>query len=100
MARIIEHAIESHFSSVATPSPHPLQLQPNPVTGYGWRDVADSLVVPKEVSRSLEEASVAECALLLLHSMLMRELPSCSSLGEEMKALLRIMQWCTAMKPK
>lgn len=100
MVKIVENAMEIHFSTQTTPSPHPLQLQPNPVTGYGWRDVIDSLVFPDDVIKPVVESSIADCAVLVLHSLLLKELPQCSSLAAEQRVLEKILQWCTAMKPQ
>jgi hypothetical protein len=98
--KIIEHAMECHFSTQTTPPPHPLHLQPNQVTGYGWRDVTDSLVFPDDVIQSVVESSIADCAVLVLHSLLLKELPQCSSLAAEQKVMMRILHWCTAIKPQ
>ena len=100
MVRIIEHSIESHFSAVATPSPHPLQLRPNVETGYGWKPVTESLVFPEEVAPSVVESSVRNCAILLLHSFLLRELPRCTSLAAEAQMLAKILHWAASIKPK
>lgn len=100
MVRVIEHSIESHFSSVATPPPHPLQLRPNMETGYGWKPVTESLVFPEEVTPSVVESSVKNCTILLLHSFLLRELPRCASLAAEAQMLAKILHWCTFIKPK
>lgn len=100
MSRIIEHAMERHFSVLATPCPHPLQLQPDTVTGHGWKDLIDSLVLPQECVEMGVKSSVENAAILLLHSLLLRELPQCTSLIAEQKIATKILQWCTVLKTK
>ena len=100
MAKVIEHAIDCHFRSQATPSPHPLQLQPNPLTGYGWKDATDSLVLSDDVITSVVESGIADCAVLLLNSLLLKELPRCASLADEIRVSAKILQWCSTIKPE
>ena len=101
MVTIIEQAILCHFSSQATPSPHPLQLPSNPLTGYGWKDAADSLVLSDEVvAESAEKSAIADCAILLLHCLLLKKLPRCQSVLEEARMGGKILQWCSAIKPE
>ena len=92
--------MERHFSVLTTPCPHPLQLQPDPVTGHGWKEPTDSLVLPQECLEMGEKSGVENAAILLLHSVLLRELPHCNSLDAEQKIATKIFQWCTVLKPK
>ena len=62
--------------------------------------MTDSLVFPEEVSNTIVESSIADCAVLLLHAMVMKELLQCSTIEQEMQVVVKVLQWCTLVKPK
>ncbi len=98
MGNVIESAIQSHFRAMTTPKPHPIELPPDPSYWYGWKSVVEALVVPEEVVDPVMNGAVEECSVLLLHGMMVKEMPLCTSLQQEHGIITRVLQWFTKMK--
>lgn len=99
MSKVIERAIECHFQSQAKPEGLSLEL-PRAESQYGWLGVTDAVVLPENATEEFCEICIRDCAALTLHAHLLQMLPCCTSLEEEMRIALRVVQWCTQMKPK
>ena len=99
MIKVVEHAIECHFKAIAKPDTPNLQL-PQDINGYGWEGVTSSLVIPETSLEEFCQNCVGDCAALVLHTHLLQILPRCSSLRQEFDVAIRVVQWCTQMKPK
>jgi len=99
MTKVVEHAIECHFKAVPKPEHAALQLPPS-VNGYGWHSVTTSLVMPEDSTEEFCQACIVECATLTLHAHLLQTLPNCTNLDQEFSVALRVVQWCSQIKPK
>lgn len=99
MIKVVEHAIECHFQAVPKPEHTTLQLPPS-VNSYGWHNVTACLVMPEESSEEMCQACISECATLTLHAYLLQTVPLSTSLDQEFGIALRVIQWCSQIKPK
>ena len=100
MTLVIEHSIESHFKAISKPDSNTLILPPDPAHGYGWKFITASLSLPGESAIEVCKACFEECAGLVLNAMLMQELPQCTSIAQEYRISVKVVQWCIQMKPK
>ena len=99
MASVVEHAIECHFKAVAKPDSPNLEL-PSDVSLYGWRGVTMAFAMPEASLEEFCQTAISNCAALTLHVHLLQLLPRCTSLEQEFAIAVRVVQWCTQMKPK
>lgn len=95
----MERAIECHFQSQMKPESSSLEL-PQAESQYGWLGVTGAVMLPENSMEEFCEICVMDCAALTLHTHLLQMLLCCTSREEEMRIALRVVQWCTQMKPK
>lgn len=101
LVKILEKSISTHFNAVATPELKPEQLSlPADPGGYGWEAVTSHLSLPPQKMEEVCQSCLGECAGLVLHAHLLQCLPLCSSLEEEYRMVVKIVQWSSQLKPK
>lgn len=100
MTDVAERAMECHFKAVSAPPSQLLNLPPDQTHGYGWKAAADSISLPEDVLGPVTEKAVSKCRILLLHCLLLKKLPQCGSLVEEKNFALKVLRWCSIMKPR
>ena len=100
MVVMVEHTINSFFASnFMPPQSTTLELPPDLVNGYGWKFVTNALTLPVDSTDELYQNCISECAVLIIHAQLMQELPHCTSPAEEFRIAVKVVQWCTQLKP-
>ncbi len=99
MCCVVEHAIEYHFQALTAPDSSTLEL-PQDALSYGWHGVASSLVMPEASVEEFCQVAVGDCALLTLHAHILQWMPQSHSLEQEFGIAVKVVQWCTQLKPK
>ena len=100
MVVVIEHTINCFFSNdIAPPQSVTLELPADPVNGYGWKCITNSLCLPEDSTDEIYQSCISECAVLIIHAQLMQELPRCTSIAQEFRIATKVVQWCTQLKP-
>ena len=99
MSKVVERAIECHFHAMPKPDVALLEL-PQDHNQYGWLGVTASMTVPENSMEEFFEICIGDCAALILNANLMQTLPQSTSLEQELRIAVKLVQWCTQMKPK
>jgi hypothetical protein len=100
MVVVIEHTINCFFSNnLAAPQSATLELPADPANGYGWKYITNSLCLPEDSTDEIYQNCIGECAVLIMHAQLMQELPCCTSIAQELRIAIKVIQWCTQLKP-
>lgn len=100
MVVVVEHTINCFFSNnLAAPQSMTLELPADPANGYGWKYITNSLCLPEDSTDEIYQNCISECAVLIIHAQLMQELPCCTSIAQEFRIAIKVVQWCTQLKP-
>lgn len=101
MMLVLEHTIGCFFSGdILPPQATSLELPPDTVNGYGWKYITNALSLPEDSTDDICKNCISEYAVLIMHAQLMLELPYCTSSEQEFRIAVKVVQWCTQLKPR
>lgn len=67
--------------------------------GYGWSTLSSCLSVPETAHQEFCSVCVQEFACLCLNTHLLHQLPQCTNMKQELDIVVKILQWCSSLKP-